>query len=135
MYQLTELAIRLSDSQWEGQSFNCVPVPGDQEVLQVTVSDWSEMPIYVTITDVQILFIVYLFKKEEVKDDQLNELNDRCLQLNIPLPLAAFATIEDQYTLFRALSTRATFENIQEELVTLGENAVEALEALEEYLK
>ena len=135
MSQLTELAIKLSDSQWEGQSFDCSTIPGDQEVLQVTLSDGDEIPLYVTITDTQILCIAYLFKKEEVKEGMLDTLNDQCLQLNIPMPLSAFATIGNQYTLFGALSTSSTFENIQKELVVLGENAVEALEALEDHLK
>ena len=135
MYQLTELAIRLSDSQWEGQSFSCSVISDEQEVLQVILSDSEEIPIYVTITDTQILCIAYLFKKAEVKEGMLDTLNEQCLQLNIPMPLSAFATVDDQYTLFGALSTESIFENIQREIVTLGENAVEALEALEEYLK
>ena len=135
MYQLTELAIRLSDSQWEGQSFSCSLISDEQEVLQVILSDSEEIPIYVTITDTQILCIAYLFKKDEVKKEMLSSLNEQCLQLNIPMPLSAFATVDDQYTLFGALSTESIFENIQREIVILGENAVEALEALEDYLK
>ena len=135
MYQLTELAIRLSDSQWEGQSFSCSLISDEQEVLQVILSDSEEIPIYVTITDTQILCIAYLFKKDEVKEGMLSLLNEQCLQLNIPMPLSAFATVDDQYTLFGALSTESIFENIQREIVILGENAVEALEALEDYLK
>jgi uncharacterized protein YjfI (DUF2170 family) len=135
MYQLQELAISLAEAQWEGRSFTCSVISGDPEVLQVTLSDGDEIPLYVTITDTQILCIAYLFKKEEVKDEMLNRLNDQCLQLNIPMPLSAFATVGNQYTLFGALSTSSTFENIQKELVTLGENAVETLEALEDYLK
>ena len=135
MFQSKELAIKLSDTDWEGRSFDCSVIAGDQEVLQVILSDVEEIPIYVTITDTQILCIAYLFNKEEVKTERLRELNEQCLQLNIPMPLSAFATIEGKYTLFGALSTDSSFENIQKELVTLGENAIEALEALEEYLK
>ena len=135
MYQLTELAIKLSDAQWEGYSFTCSLISEDQEILQVILSDSEEMSIYITITDTQILCIAYLFKKEEVKHEMLDTLNEKCLQLNIPMPLSAFAMIDDQYTLFGALSTDSTFDNIQKEIVTLTENAVEALEALEEYIK
>ncbi len=135
MSQLKELAIRLSDAQWEGRSFNCLPMPGAQEVLQVALSDQDEIPLYVTITETQMLCIAYLFKEDEVLDGTLDELNGQCLQLNIPMPLSAFAKIDDQYVLFGALSTTSTFEDIQKELVTLSENAVEALEALEDYLK
>jgi len=135
MSQLKELAIRLSDAQWEGQSFNCLPMPGVQEVLQVTLSDQDEIPLYITITETQILCIAYLFKKDEIKNEMVDELNEQCLQLNIPMPLSAFAKIDSQYILFGALSTTSSFEDIQKELLTLGENATDALEALEDYLK
>jgi hypothetical protein len=135
MSQLKELAIKLSDAQWEGWSFNCLPMPGEQEVLQVTLSEQDEIPLYITITDSQMLCIAYLFMSEEVKDEMKDELNEQCLQLNIPMPLSAFAKMGNQYVLFGALSTSSSFENIQKELVTLGENAPEALEALENYLK
>jgi uncharacterized protein YjfI (DUF2170 family) len=135
MSQLKELAIRLSDAQWEGRSFNCLPMPGAQEVLQVTLSDQDEIPLYLTITETQILCIAYLFKKDEVKNELVDELNEQCLQLNISMPLSSFAKTDNQYVLFGALSTTSTFEDIQKELLTLSENAVEALEALEDYLK
>ena len=82
MYQLTELAIKLSDAQWEGCSFTCTVVSEDQEILRVILSDSQEMPIYITITDAQILCIAYLFKKEEIKHEMLDTLNEKCLQLN-----------------------------------------------------
>ena len=135
MSQLQELAIKLSDAQWEGRTFNCLPMPGAQEVLQITLSDQDEIPLYVTITETQMLCIAYLFKQDEIKEAMVDELNEQCLQLNIPMPLSAFAKIDNQYTLFGALSTRSTFEDVQKELLTLGENAVDALEALEDYLK
>lgn len=135
MSQLNELAIRLSDAQWEGRRFNCLPMPGVQQVLQVTLSDQDEIPLYITITETQMLCIAYLFKSDEVIESKVDELNEQCLQLNIPMPLSAFAKIDDQYTLFGALDTSSSFENVQKELVTLAENAVDALEALEDYLK
>lgn len=135
MSQLNELAIKLSDAQYEGRSFNCLPMPGEQEVLQVTFSDQDEIPLYVTITDTQMLCIAYLFHEHEVNDAKHAELNEQCLQLNIPMPLSAFAKIDEQYVLFGALSTNSSFEDIQKELLTLGENAIDALEALEDYLK
>ena len=134
MSHLNDLAIKLSDTDWEGRAFNCLPIQGDQEVLQVTLSDQDEIPLYVTITETQILCIAYLFKESEVNSDKLSELNNFCLQLNVPMPLSAFAKIGEQYVLFGALSTQSHFEDIQKELVTLGENASEALEALEDYL-
>jgi uncharacterized protein YjfI (DUF2170 family) len=134
MSQLRDLAIKLSDAQWEGRSFDCLPMPGENEVLQVTLSDPDEIPIYLTITDTQMLCIAYLFKTDEVKAEARADFNELCLRLNISMPLSAFAKVGDQYVLFGALSATSSFDDVQRELVTLGENAVEALEAVEEYL-
>lgn len=134
MSRLRDLAIKLSDAQWEGHTFDCLPMPGENEVLQVALSDQDEIPLYVTITDAQMLCIAYLFKGEEIKAEARDNLNELCLQLNISMPLSAFAKVGDQYVLFGALSIHSSFDDIQRELMTLSENAVEALEALEEYL-
>lgn len=134
MSQMRDLAIKLSDAQWEGHSFNCLPMPSEKDVLQVTVGDQDEIPVYITITETQMLCIAYLFNVNEVRPEARAELNELCLQLNIPMPLSAFAKIDEQYVLFGALSTESSFEDIQREIATLSENAVEALEAVEEFL-
>lgn len=134
MSQIRELATKLSDAQWEGRTFDCLPMPGSTDVLQVTLSSPNEIPLYVTITDAQILCIAYLFKESEVRPAAKADLNELCLGLNVPMPLSAFAKVGDQYALFGALSVASSFDDIQHELVTLGENAVEALEAVEDYL-
>ena len=59
MSQLRALAIKLSDAQWEGHSFNCLPMPSEKDVLQVTVGDQDEIPVYITITETQMLCIAY----------------------------------------------------------------------------
>ncbi len=135
MTQLQELIQQLSDASYQGHSFNCLPIPGEQEVLQVTVSGQDEIPIYVTVTETQILCIVYLFRESEVRDDAFNELNERCLQVNVPMPLSAYAKIDDQYALFGALSINSLFNNIMKEIVTLSDNSVVALEVVEDLLK
>lgn len=135
MTQLQDLTLKLADSYYQGHSFNCLPIPGEQEVLQVMVSGQDEIPIYVTVTETQILCIVYLFKEGEVRDEAFNELNERCLQFNVPMPLSAFAKIDDQYALFGSLSISSLFDNIMREIVTLSDNSVAALEVVEDLLK
>ena len=135
MSHLQELTIKLSEASYEGQTFNCLPIPGEQEVLQVLVSGQDEIPIYITITDTQMLCIAYLFRESEIREDCKAELNERCLQLNVPIPLSAYAKIDDQYALFGALSASSLFENVLKEIVTLSDNAVAALEAVEDLLQ
>ena len=132
---IQDLAIRLSDvKSVEGFSFDCQPIPGEVEVLQVTVSDYDELPSYVSITDTQLLCITYLFTEDEVKPEMKAELMEEMLELNIPIPLSAFAKIGDRYVIFGAMSVNSTIDEITHELVTLSENAVEAITALEEFL-
>ncbi len=133
--QLQELTIKLADASYDGRSFNCLPIPGEQPVLQIEVSDREEIPIYMTITETQILCIAYLFDENEIIEGKQAELNERCLQLNVPIPLSAYAKIDSQYALFGALSASSLFDNILREIVYLSDNSVAALEAIEDLLK
>ena len=129
---LQALSIKLAGHDQEGMTFESLFITDD--VLQVVIEGNEELPIYVTATEEQILCITYLFDKKELKDDRANELNETLLKLNVPVPLSAFAIIEDKYAIYGSLCVNSPFEDIAHELVTLADNAIEALEALEEYL-
>ena len=49
--------------------------------------------------------------------------------------LASVAKIGDRYVIFGALAVDSSIEDICHEIITLSENAVEAISALEEFLK
>ena len=134
MHRLQELTYTLSDLNYEGHTFNCLPIGGAQNVLQVLVSDLDEMPIYVTVTDTQMLCITYLCRRDEIRTDKCDELNRSMLEMNVAVPLSSFALIEDYYVIFGALSTTSSINDICRELVTLAANAYDALEAIEEFL-
>lgn len=131
---LKALSIKLAETEIEGSRFESLVISGEQDVLQVIVEDNSELPIFVTRTDEQILCISYLFEASEVDSARVAELNATLLQLNIPVPLSAFALIDGRYSIFGALSVNSTFDDIAHEIATLADNAVDALEALEEFL-
>ena len=135
MNPLQELTYQLGDLHFEGHTFNCLPIKGSQQVLQVQVSDLDELPIYMTITDTQILCITYLCHSNEVREDKRAELNTSMLEMNVAMPLSSFAIIEDYYVVFGALATTSQIDDISKELVTLAANAYDALEAIEEFLK
>jgi len=134
MNRLQELTYTLGDLNFEGHTFNCLPIAGAQSVLQVTVSDLDEMPIYMTVTDTQMLCITYLCRRNEIRADKRDELNRSMLEMNVAVPLSSFALIEDYYVIFGALSTTSSVNDICRELVTLAANAYDALEAIEEFL-
>jgi uncharacterized protein YjfI (DUF2170 family) len=131
---LQELSIKLADHTHEGVGFESFLISGDQDVLQVVVEGFDELPIFVTVTDEQMMCISYLFGGDELKEGVADELNATLLKLNVPMPLSSFAIIEDKYSIFGALSVNSNFDDIAHELVTLADNAIDALETIEEFL-
>ena len=129
---LQELSIKLTDYHCDGMGFECFLMTED--VMQVVVDENDELPIFVTMTEEQILCISYLFDQKELKENVIDQLNKTLLTLNVPIPLSAFAIIEDKYAIYGALSIRSSFNDIAHELVTLADNAIDALETLEEFL-
>ena len=131
-----DIALKFSEmSGYQGYTFECQPIPGDVDVLQVTIEDFDEIPCYVSVTDTQILCISYLINEDEVKPGQRTEMLEEMLELNIPMPLSSFSKIGERYVIFGALAINSSFDDLCHELITLSENAVEAITALEEFLQ
>ena len=131
-----DLAVRISDlDNFDGYQLECHPIPGEIDVLQITVGDFDELPTYVSVTDTQILCVTYLFTEDEVKPESRSDMLEEMLELNIPIPLSSFAKIGDRYVIFGSLSNTSGIEDICLEIITLTENAVEAITALEDFLK
>lgn len=135
MSALQDLSRYLATCKYKGYEFSCLPMSGEQEVLRVEVSGLEEIPIFMTMTDTQILCISYLFTKQEIYAEKEAELNQYLLELNIPMPLSAFALVDDFYTIFGSLAPESSHDNITQELITLAANAVDTLQALEDYIK
>ena len=130
-----DLALRITSmASYEGQLLVCQPIPGLDEVLQVTVQDYEELPAFVSITDSQILCITNLFLESEVNPEARTLMLEEMLELNIPMPLSSFAKLDDRFVIFGSMSVDSSIENICHEIITLTENAVEAIETLQDYL-
>ena len=126
-----DLALRISELvSFDGYHFECQPIPGETEVLQITV----QLPAFVSVTDSQIMCITNLFSEAEVKPESRTAMLEELLELNIPMPLSSFARLGDRFVIFGSLSIHSSIENICHEIITLTENAVEAIDALEEFL-
>lgn len=124
----------LADNSDTGMDFDCQPISGEVDVLQITVLGREELPIFVSVTDDQILCITYLWGEQEVKADCLAELHVSMLEMNIPMPLSSFSKIGDKYVIFGALSINSSFEDIEHELAVLNNNALEVIDDMSEYL-
>jgi len=132
---LQDLGLHFTDASVEGYKFECQLIPGEVEVLQVVIEGFEEIPIYISATDMQILCIAYLWSEDEVQPEQKAEMMEVMLDMNIPMPLSSFSRIQGKYVVFGALSINSKFEDVVHEVVTLGENSVEALSVMTEFLK
>ncbi len=137
MVDLKTLANQLAEKGKDaerGFPFEINPIPGEIEVLQIIVEDREELPIFVSVSEEQILCIAYLFKEEEVKSGVTDAMNKAMLTANISIPLSSFAKIDDQYVIYGALSVNSSLEDIVHEVEVLSSNVLEAIEAMSDYL-
>jgi len=124
----------LGDNSATGMSFDCQPISGEVDVLQITIAEREELPIFVSVTDDQILCITYLWGEDEVKPETRSAMQESMLEMNIPMPLSSFSKIGDKYVMFGALSSNSTFNDIEHELAVLSNNAIEVIDDMSEFL-
>jgi len=124
----------LADNSETGMTFDCQPIAGEVDVLQITVIGREELPIFVSVTDDQILCITYLWGTTEVKADRIDDMHTSMLEMSIPMPLSSFSKIGDKYVIFGALSNNSTFDDIEHELAVLSNNAIEIIDDMSDYL-
>jgi len=132
---IQDIALRFSEqNSYEGARFDVQIIPGEVEVLQIIVGELEEVPVYLSITDSQLLCIAYLWDESEVNQKKRADMLETMLNMNIPMPLSSFARIGDKYAIFGAMAVTSSFDDVAHEVIVLSENTVEALSALEEFL-
>jgi len=134
---LTELEAVFNTATTEsGMRFTAELLEGEPQVLQVIVDDREEFPVYITIDDSQILCVSNLWNISEIIDDRVSDLNTLLLELNLPVPLSAFAiTRGGQYTIYGSMSPTTIIDNVIYEVETLSDNTISAIDEFSEYLK
>jgi uncharacterized protein YjfI (DUF2170 family) len=125
----------LGEESNTGYVFDSQPISGDVDVLQVTVEGREELPIFVSVTDDQILCISYLWGEDEVLETKRVDMLEAMLEMNIPMPLSSFAKVEDKYVVFGALSITSSMSDVEHELIVLSDNAIDVIDDMSEYLK
>ncbi|PSJ41420.1 DUF2170 domain-containing protein [Zobellella endophytica] len=125
---------QLGDNSTTGFGFQCFPISGDVEVLKVTVEDREELPLFISVSDDQILCISYLWDESQVRPARRQAMLEAMLDMNIPMPLSAFARLDDWYVVFGALSLHASLDDIEHELAVLSDNVLEVIEDMAEFL-
>ena len=110
------------------------PIPGDVPVIQVSIEGREELPIFITSSDTQVLCMCYLWTDAEVRPERRTELLVTLLELNPSVPLSSFGRIGERYVLSGALSRDARAEDVAKDVAVLSDNALDALDALSEFL-
>lgn len=118
-----------------GLSVQLHPISGPVPVVQVSIETREELPIFITCSDSQILCMCYLWTDNEVVAARRTELLETLLDLNPSVPLSSFGRVGDRYVLSGALARDARSEDIAQDIAALSDNALDALDALSEFLQ
>jgi uncharacterized protein YjfI (DUF2170 family) len=101
---------------------------GAEPVLLVTMHEYGDLPIYLSVGGAQIVVSVLLWPVSEQADPA--RFNEFLLKAQRVVPLSNFAITaiggEDVYELMGELSCKTTLQTILIELRTLAENAIDA---------
>ncbi|CAN5242094.1 YjfI family protein [soil metagenome] len=101
---------------------------GAEPVLLVTMHEYGDLPVYLSVGGAQIVVSVLLWPVSEQADPA--RFNEFLLKAQRVVPLSNFAITaiggEDVYELMGELSCKTTLQTILIELRTLAENAIDA---------
>ncbi len=125
---------RLTSAAMGGLAVQLQPMPGAVPVVQVSIEGREELPIFLTGSDDQILCLCYLWSDAEVRPERRTELLETLLDLNPSVPLSDFGRVGDRFVLIGALRREAPVQDIAKEVAVLSDNALDALDALSEFL-
>lgn len=125
----------LTSAAMGGVAVDLQPIPGDVPVVQVSIDGRQELPIFVTRSDSQVLCLCYLWSDDEVLPERRTELLQTLLDLNPSVPLSSFGRVGERYVLLGALAADARVEDIAHDVAVLSDNALDALTALQDFLK
>ncbi len=132
--QLNNLDV-LTSSLMGGISVQLQPIAGDVPVVQVSIEGRDELPIFITCSDMQVICLCYLWSDADVRPERRAELMEALLDLNPSVPLSAFGRVGSRFVLIGALARTATASDIANDVAVLSDNALDALDALSDFLR
>jgi hypothetical protein len=115
---------------------NVEEVPTADGALQVVLPELGDLGVTIALTDRQLFVSTPLVEAAQVRDRA--EFNEACMRLNPINPLSnlGLTTINsrDTYIVFGELAPDSTLEQLELEIRTLADNAIDAIEVLKPYL-
>lgn len=133
---LDKVQAALADYTAEDGSHFSVTMTDNDDISMLTIvrEELEEFAILATATESQLLFNVALFDDSQIIAGQAATLNKMMLELNMSMPLSSFAITGRIYSIFGAMSVESDIAHIQEEILVLSENIMDALEVCQNYL-
>lgn len=113
-------------------------IDGVEPALHITMHEYGDLPVFVTVAGEQIIAESVLWSTDEVHDQV--GLNDAVLRTHKYFPLSTIsldtlAHGKEYYHMFGALSSSSDLANVVFEIETLASNVIQATEAYAEFLK
>jgi uncharacterized protein YjfI (DUF2170 family) len=126
----------LSSTELAGQA-QIELIEGAEPVIHLSMTDYGDLPLFITVSGEQIVVECLLWPISEVSD--VHEFNEVVLKTHKYFPLStisleATAQGEDCYFMFGALSHASVLNSVLIEIETLSSNVLQATEAYSEFL-
>lgn len=109
--------------------------PDGVPVMRICIEGQEEIPVFVTASPTQVLCICYLWTEDEIKPERRAEMMEAMMDLNIAIPLSNFGRIAGHYVIYGALAHDADADSIATDVAMVADNALEALDVFNEFLK
>lgn len=112
-------------------------IDGVEPALYITLNDYGDLPVFLTVAGEQIIVESLLWSIEEVADTAA--FNEAVLRTHKYFPLSTVSLDKsgnhgDYYHMFGALSASSKLENVVLEVEVLASNVIQATEAYAEFL-
>lgn len=109
-------------------------IEGAEPVLLVTMHEYGDLPVYVSVGPVQMVVSVILWPVDEQKDQAAFNVFLLKAQKIVPLSNFGISTVDnrDYYELFGEIAAKTSLQTVLIELRTLAGNAIDAAGDLRE---
>lgn len=115
-------------------------VPNDEPIIYISMQEFGDLPIFMTVQGEQIIVETILCMVDEITN--VYDFNDMVLRTHKYFPLSTISldtltmadgNSYDAYQMFGSLSSYTGIDEIVHEIQTLANNVMQALEAYNEY--